>query len=86
MRPTLVIPVGRLAIDRFLGARPLTDVVGSAHDITYAGGQATAIPLPHPSGASSWVHMPGNRLLLERALDLVGERLGRRSAGSRSVA
>jgi uracil-DNA glycosylase len=86
LRPTLVVPVGRLAIDRFLGARPLADVVGSEHEITYAGGEGTAIPLPHPSGASSWVHLPGNRLLLERALDLLGARLGRAPAASRSVA
>ena len=82
--PTLVVPVGRLAIDRFLGARPLDTVVGREHAIEGEWGRATAIPLPHPSGASSWVHQAGNRALLERALDLIGARLG--TVGARSVA
>jgi hypothetical protein len=29
----------------------------------------TLIPLPHPSGASSWFNVPANRALLERALE-----------------
>jgi uracil-DNA glycosylase len=85
IRPAVVVPVGRLAIDRFLGPRPLDAVVGREHVIEGEWGRATAIPLPHPSGASSWVHQSGNRALLERALDLLGERLGT-SAGTRSVA
>ena len=86
IRPSLVIPVGRLAIDRFLGARPLDGVIGREHEIEHAGGRAVAIPLPHPSGASSWVHQAGNRALLERALELLGAKLGTSSAGARSVA
>ena len=86
IRPALVVPVGRLAIDRFLGAKPLDEVIGREHEIEHVGGRAIAIPLPHPSGASSWVHQPGNRALLERALDLLGARLGTSSSGTRSVA
>jgi uracil-DNA glycosylase len=86
IQPALVIPVGRLAIDRFLGARPLADLVGSAHDVAIAGRSAVVVPLPHPSGASSWVHQPGNRALLARALDLIGDRLGTSPAERRSVA
>jgi len=85
IRPALVVPVGRLAIDRFLGPRPLDAVVGREHAIECEWGRAMAIPLPHPSGASSWVHQSGNRVLLERALDLLGARLGTTS-GARSVA
>ena len=85
IRPALVVPVGRLAIDRFLGPRPLDAVVGREHAIEGEWGRATAIPLPHPSGASSWVHQSGNRVLLERALDLLGARLGT-TGGARSVA
>jgi uracil-DNA glycosylase len=85
IRPEIIVPVGRLAIDRFFGPRPLDEVVGSAHEIEHPGGRAVAIPLPHPSGASSWVHQEGNRALLERALDLIGARLGTTS-GARSVA
>ena len=82
MQPALIIPVGRLAIDRFLGPVPLAAVVGQAHDVTHAGGRSAVIPLPHPSGASSWIHQPGNSALLDRALDLLRERLfaGQREA------
>jgi uracil-DNA glycosylase len=86
IRPTLIVPVGRLAIDRFLGPQPLDQVIGREHEIEHVGGRAVAIPLPHPSGASSWVHQAGNKALLERALDLLGARLGPVAAGQRSVA
>jgi uracil-DNA glycosylase len=75
MRPALIIPVGRLAIDRFLGAVPLAEVVGRTHRVAHAGGTSEVIPLPHPSGASSWIHQPGNGALLDRSLELLGERL-----------
>ncbi len=75
LQPTLIIPVGRLAIDRFLGSLPLSEVVGKAHVVTHAGGRSEVIPLPHPSGASSWIHQPGNSALLERALELLRDRL-----------
>jgi uracil-DNA glycosylase len=75
MRPALVIPVGRLAIDRFLGPVALSEVVGRSHDVAHAGGRSEVVPLPHPSGASSWIHQPGHSALLERALELLRERL-----------
>ncbi len=86
IRPALVVPVGRLAIDRFLGAQPLDEVIGREHEIEHVGGRAIAIPLPHPSGASSWVHQAGNRALLEQALDLLGARLSAVGTRHRSVA
>ena len=86
IRPALVVPVGRLAIDRFIGPGPLDAVVGREHDLAGEWGRAVAIPLPHPSGASSWVHQSGNRALLERALDLLGARLGTSGDRTRSVA
>jgi uracil-DNA glycosylase len=86
IRPKLIIPVGRLAIDRFLGPRPLAELVGAEHEVAHQGGHARVIPLPHPSGASSWVHQAENRALLERALDLIGERLGSKSSSARDVA
>ena len=76
IRPRIIIPVGRLAIDRFLGALPLDKVVGRAHNVEHEGGRSMVIPLPHPSGASSWVHAPAHRALLEGSLDLIRQRLG----------
>jgi uracil-DNA glycosylase len=74
IRPVLLIPVGRLAIDRFLGSGPLADLVGRRFDVRHVGGECEAIPLPHPSGASSWPNQPGNRERLDRALSLLAER------------
>lgn len=71
IRPAVIIPVGRLAIDRFLEPGPLDQVVGRAHHATVRGRRVTVVPLPHPSGASSWHHMPANRALLERGLDVL---------------
>jgi uracil-DNA glycosylase len=84
LRPALLIPVGRLAIDRFLGPGPLAEVIGREHEVTHEGGRSIAIPLPHPSGASSWIHAPGNRALLDGALALLAKRLG--TGAQRSVA
>jgi uracil-DNA glycosylase len=83
IRPPVLVLVGRLAIDRFLGAHPLDELVGLEHAVTHAGGSSLAIPLPHPSGASSWIHAPAHRLLLDRALELLRTRL---VDGVRSVA
>jgi uracil-DNA glycosylase len=76
IRPELLIPVGRLAIDSFLSAAPLDQLIGRAHTLEHAGGRSHAIPLPHPSGASSWTNMPANRALLDAALRLLAESFG----------
>lgn len=69
IRPQLIIPVGRLAIDRFLGPLPLDAVIGKVHTLTFDRHTSRCIPLPHPSGASSWIYAPGHQQLLDRALD-----------------
>jgi len=71
LRPSLVIPVGRLAIGRFLEPAPLRDLVGRSFRVYLAGREADCIPLPHPSGASPWHRMEPGRSLLARALGLV---------------
>ena len=72
LRPRLVIPVGRLAIAEVLGEeRPLAEVVGTARRLRYHGLLVDAIPLPHPSGASTWFKMEPGRTLLARALRLL---------------
>jgi uracil-DNA glycosylase len=71
LRPALILPVGRLAITRFMPVKRLDNVVGRMHRVTRAGLTTDALPLPHPSGASVWHRIePGRSLLLE-ALALI---------------
>ena len=81
IRPELVIPVGRLAIERFLPPLPLSDLIGTKRMVAHAGGRSLVIPLPHPSGASSWIHQNDNKALVEKAIRLIAREL--RSAAPR---
>ena len=71
LRPALVLPVGKLAIAQVL-PEPVTTleaVVGGQLRIELPGGHAAdVIPLPHPSGASTWHRMEPGKTLLARAL------------------
>lgn len=73
--PKLIIPVGRLAIERFLPNMPLDRLIGRAFDATHVGGQSLVVPLPHPSGASSWIHQGDHPRLLARAIRRIGREL-----------
>ena len=67
VRPRILLPVGQLAIERFIGKVPLGEVVGTMK----REGERVLIPLPHPSGASRWLNQPENRALLDRALRML---------------
>lgn len=82
IRPRLVIPVGRLAIARFLPDVSLDMLIGRAHGVMLAGGRTTVIPLPHPSGASSWIHQAGHEELLDKALMVLGRSLRQLGIGA----
>lgn len=71
LQPQLILPVGRLAIEQFLGARPLAETVGRKFRMTWRGHGADCIPLPHPSGASPWHRIEPGKTLLKRALRLI---------------
>lgn len=72
LRPRLVLPVGRLAIQEVLGhTEPIAAVVGRALRTQFHGVKMDAIALPHPSGASTWFKLEPGRTLLERALQLL---------------
>ncbi len=75
LRPRLVIPVGRLAIQEVLGEEigPLAGVVGRSLRTHLHGVEVDVIPLPHPSGASTWFKVEPGRTLLARALALLAE-------------
>lgn len=66
LQPQLIIPVGKLAIQQWLKADKLSEVIGRQFRIDAYGHDADLIPLPHPSGASTWHRTePGNSLLSE---------------------
>jgi len=73
LRPQLIVPVGGLAIRALLGISGLADCIGRRYELD----DAVAVPLPHPSGASSWLNLPANRELTAQAAALVKAELAR---------
>ena len=73
IRPKLIVPVGGLAIRRLLGLTGLVDTVGKRYEL----GEATVVPLPHPSGASAWLNDPANRELTAKAARVIRTELAR---------
>ena len=71
LKPQLVIPVGKLAISQYLDVKKLTDVIGQLHQVTLNETQVDMIPLPHPSGASTWHITEPGKTLLQDALKLI---------------
>lgn len=71
LQPALVIPAGKLAIRQFMAIERLHDVVGEQHRITLHDHRFDLIPLPHPSGASTWHRMEPGKSLLRRALQRI---------------
>lgn len=68
LAPELVITVGKLAIATFFRAEKLEHVVGKRHRVTRHGHSFDVVPLPHPSGASTWHRTEPGRTLLARAI------------------
>jgi len=69
LHPEVVAPVGGLAIKELLGIRRLSEAVGETvrrEGIVY-------VPLPHPSGASTWLNASENKERLDRALATLKE-------------
>lgn len=73
LKPQLVLPVGKLAISQFLEFDSLAAVVGKTWPVDYRGHRAELIPLPHPSGASTWHRMEPGKTLLQKSLRLLAE-------------
>jgi uracil-DNA glycosylase len=69
LKPKLVLPIGKLAISQFMPVNKLVDVIGDCHaDIKWRGHRFDIVPLPHPSGASTWHRMAPGKALTEQAL------------------
>jgi uracil-DNA glycosylase len=77
LKPRVVVPIGGLAVERLLEERSMSDTIGREYRRDLPGGEAWLIPLPHPSGASPWAHLPGNKRKLARALSRLRSRLKR---------
>jgi uracil-DNA glycosylase len=73
LRPQLIVTVGGLALRSMLGLSDLTAAIGGRFE--RAG--VPVVPLPHPSGASSWPNVPANKQKLGDALSLVRTELSR---------
>jgi uracil-DNA glycosylase family 4 len=68
LKPAVLIPVGQMAIERFLGPGRLEDRVGNRFGVDPA-----IVPLPHPSGQSRWLNDVANRRRLAAALALLDD-------------
>lgn len=73
LQPKLIIPVGKLAIAQYLTVNKLVDVIGKKFELNMNGVDVEMIPLPHPSGASTWHRMSPGKELLAQALDLLAQ-------------
>lgn len=62
--PQVIVPVGSMAVQRFVGRVRLTDVVGKRIEQE----QRLIIPLPHPSGVSLWLNRRENQERVSQAL------------------
>ena len=71
--PQLVIPVGKLAIEQIFGKKLLIDLIGQQFEVDIYGKKRDVIPLPHPSGASTWFKRDPGKSLLDRALKLLSK-------------
>ncbi len=71
LQPKLIIPIGKLAIAQYLDAKKLVDVVGQQFVLDTLNIQADIIPLPHPSGLSTWFNIEPGKTLLQDALELI---------------
>ena len=71
LQPELLLPVGKLAISQFLECGKLVDVIGEQYQMSDETGDYDLIPLPHPSGASTWHRTEPGITLLRTALQLI---------------
>lgn len=69
VQPKVVLLIGTMAIETFMGKVRLENVIGTSWEkdgVLY-------LPLPHPSGVSRWLNAPAHQRLLEQALSLLME-------------
>ena len=67
IQPRMVLAIGTMAIEHFLGRVSLDRVVGSAVELD----GRRVLPLPHPSGVSRWLNDPAHQELVDQAIDIL---------------
>jgi uracil-DNA glycosylase len=68
LKPQLILPVGKLAIAQIMPVKKLDAIIGTTQRLSTHGHEADIIPLPHPSGASTWHRTEPGKSLLNKAL------------------
>lgn len=79
-KPDVIVPIGRLSIAHSLGREvsALDKIIGQtfrADPYGLLGKEILIVPLPHPSGASTWKYKKENKELLAKALGLLKKHL-----------
>jgi uracil-DNA glycosylase len=79
-KPQVIVTIGKLSLSHCLLKEIdlLSKFIGKTFKVdpyNITGKKILIIPLPHPSGASTWYRKPGNRKLLNRALKLLKNNL-----------
>jgi uracil-DNA glycosylase len=64
VQPRVVLAIGGMAIEHFVGRAPLETVVGTVVEVD----GRFVVPLPHPSGVSRWLNDPEHQRLVDTAL------------------
>ena len=69
VQPKVVLLVGAMAIETFLGKRKLEECIGTFEERN----GMLLLPLPHPSGVSRWLLDAAHQQLLQQALAILAE-------------
>lgn len=69
VQPEVILLVGTMAIEAFMGKVRLEHVIGTS----FEKDEMLMLPLPHPSGVSRWLNTPEHQHLLQQALDILAE-------------
>ena len=69
LQPKVILLVGAMAIETFLGKRKLEECIGTFGEKD----GMLLLPLPHPSGVSRWLLDADHQQLLQRALAILAE-------------
>lgn len=67
LRPQVVLLVGTMAIEEFVGKGRLEEIIGTCWEQQ----GMLFLPLPHPSGVSRWLNAAQHQQLLYQALDIL---------------